>query len=343
MDMRHPADYAYHNCEFHSTAALIGQTGAIYEDLAALHVKSLCELDLAESAITQCDRYLESYPDSGELHYLLGMAKYLAGRDITHIESSFLTSTELGYAGGPVGLAFIEFARGHHDNAIALAASQSPDQPEMAHIRCLISFQLYLAKGDVAAAETWLQKADRVLKQHPSLMRQYWGQLCWVRLLRAKGLFESATLVVDRIIDQLNPEVTPRLFRNAKEARRMIDAHSCALNIIVPPDTGGPEQESLPPEITSRPMLLAFYEHLQKCGTRGASKEDLAQRVWEESYNPTIHDTRIYKTVARLRKLLGDSQKNPTRIVQVGRQYVLLNHHHDERGARRPITQGEER
>lgn len=331
MDMRHPADYAYHNCEFHCAVSLIGQTGAIYEDLAILQVKSLCELDLAEQAIEQTDRFLEIFPDSGQLHYLMGMAKYLAGQEIGRIESSFLLATELGFAGGPIGISFIEFARKNYDNAIAIAESVKTADPEMEHVRCLIVFQLYLAKSDIGGAEKWLQKADRVLKLNPSLLRQYWGQLCWVRLLRAKGLFDSAALVVDRIIDQLNPDENPRIIRNAVEARRMIALGSSDLNIIIPPkqnSTGSYAlSEDLPAEITSRPMLMAFFEFLANQGKNGASKESLAEMVWEESYNPTIHDTRIYKTVARLRKLLGDSNKNPTRLIQVGRQYFLNSRH----------------
>jgi DNA-binding winged helix-turn-helix (wHTH) protein len=84
---------------------------------------------------------------------------------------------------------------------------------------------------------------------------------------------------------------------------------------------------ALPAEITSRPMLMAFYEYLAQCGRKGATKEHLAEKVWEESYNPTIHDTRIYKTVARLRKLLGDNKENPNQLVQVGRQYILYFPH----------------
>lgn len=331
MDIRHPGDYAYHNCEFHSAVSLIGQTGAIYEDLAVVHVKCLCELDLAEHSIEQTDRYLEIYPDSGQLHYLMGMSKYLAGRDIGDIEPSFILATELGFTGGPVGIAFIEFARQNYDNAIAVAESVTTSDPEMEHIRCLIVFQLYLARFDITSAEVWLQKADRVLKSSPSLLRQTWGQLCWVRLLRTKGQFESAALVINRIIDLLNPDETPRINRNAVEARRMIELGSSDLNIIVPKQSEPQYRfdDQLPAEITSRPMLMAFYEFLVNQGKKGASKEHLAEKVWEESYNPTIHDTRIYKTVARLRKLLGDNNKNPTRLIQIGRQYFLNTSHPD--------------
>lgn len=331
MDLRHPGDYAYHNCEFHSAISLIGQTGTIYEDLAVLHIKCLCELDLAAQAVLQADRYLEIYPDSGHLHYLLGMANYLAGKKISQIESSFLAASKLGFTGGPIGSSFIEFARENHDAAIAIAEGVTNADPEMDHIRCLSLFQLYLAKSEINVAEKWLQKADRVLQTNPSLLRQYWGQLCWVRLLRAKGLFESAALVTNRIIDQLNPEETPRIVRNAMEAQRMILLGSSDLNIIIPSNQNGAGSwtlpENLPPEITSRPMLMAFYEYLANQGKHGASKENLAVKVWEESYNPTIHDTRIYKTVARLRKLLGDNNKNPTRLIQIGRQYFLNSSH----------------
>ncbi len=44
--------------------------------------------------------------------------------------------------------------------------------------------------------------------------------------------------------------------------------------------------------------LIAAYPN-------SVSKEDLVSQVWDELYNPLVHDTVLYRTVSRLRKLLG--------------------------------------
>ena len=37
------------------------------------------------------------------------------------------------------------------------------------------------------------------------------------------------------------------------------------------------------------------------------NKSDFSLQLWSESYNPAIHDARIYTTIQRVRKLLGDA------------------------------------
>lgn len=327
MDMRRLASYAYHNCEFlHAIRCVQGSPPD--EDLAAVHLKALSELDRKQEAVRAADAYAAAHPRSGHLHYLRGMAYYLAGMPKAEIEGAFLAAAELRHPSANMGLAFIEFANKRYASATNLLQQAGGGDDELDHIRRLMLFQVYAADVKLADAEEQLRLADRLLAQSPSLLRQFWGQLCWVRLLRAKGLFEGALAVLERVLGQIDEQTTPRLWRNASEARKMIDARSEAPNIIVPQDRQGrvvaedPRLRALE-RITRKPMLHSLFTYLTAAGGKGASKEDIAENVWEESYNPVIHDDRIYKAIGRLRKLLGDDLEAPKYLTQLGRNYIL--------------------
>jgi tetratricopeptide (TPR) repeat protein len=342
MDRRQLAGYAYHNCEFVHAINLL-KSERMTSGLAAVHVKSLCELDEKAAAVACAESYLVLFPECGTLHYLLGMARYLAGSQRTAIEAAFLAAAERDYPGGSMGLAFMEFAEERPESAVRLLHAARSDEEELEHIRLLMLFQVQAAAGELTQAEASLRTADRAILHAPSLLRQFWGQLCWVRLLMAKSSFEGAQAILQRVLDQLDEHLMPRLHRNALEAQRMIRERDEGPNIILlrqavrvglaheraggaatatGVDLGGFTGAGLA-EITRKPMLHSLFSYLSGKGERGASKEDIVSGVWEEPYNPTIHDDRIYKAIGRLRRLLGDDQHAPKYLTQMGRLYIL--------------------
>jgi tetratricopeptide (TPR) repeat protein len=331
MDRRALAGYAYHNCEFvHAINLLRGEPPTA--ETAVLHIKALCELDEKAAAVEAAETYLDRFGDSGQLHYYCGMARYLAGASKAAIESAFLAAAERQYPGASMGLAFLEFAAERATSAIELLGRAASEDRELEHIRLLMLFQVRAAAGDLPGAETHLREADRLLCSSPSLLRQFWGHLCWVRLLMAKGQFAGAEAVLQRILDQLDEHLMPRLHRNALEARRMIESKIDEPNIILPKEhPRAPARDGAPTagraggmaEITRKPMLHSLFSFLSSKGERGATKEDIVTSVWEETYNPLVHDDRIYKAIGRLRRLLGDDQQAPRYLTQLGRSYVL--------------------
>lgn len=324
MDTRQLISYAYHNCEFRRVLDRVASSDG--PELQAFRIKALCELDDKPTAVRAAEIALQQFPEDGGLHYLHGMSLYLNGSVKAPIEASFLAATDCGYPGGSMGLAFLEFIGNRVDNAMSLLQMARGAEPELDHVRRMMMFQILVISGRLPEAEAHLQEADRVLAQNQSVLRQLWGQLCWVRLLRAKGRFDGASAVLERILAQLDEVATPRLYRNAAEARRMVEAKTDDSNLILPPDAlSGNGRAGTLGRITRKPMLHSLYTYLTTRGRQGAGKEEIVQNVWEESYNPLIHDDRIYKTIGRLRKLLGDDHAQPKFLTQVGRNYVL-NH-----------------
>lgn len=312
-----PAAYAYHNCEFREAIEFCKSAPPSVESAIYL-IKSLCELADYELAVNTAEQHCEIFPNQGVLHYLRGMSYYHASYDIDTIEAAFTQSRDIGFDGGKLGLGFIAASRNSLDEALRLVNSANLKDSEWEHIKHLMRFQVYVARTDLIDAEHALQAADRTLSRFPSFLRNQWGRLCWARLLRANGQFEGARVVIVRLLDQIDKEKMPRLHYNATCAKKHIDSKDDSNRHII-----FPASRDVPSTITKKPMLNSLYKYLAEQGRKGADKEEIVKNVWEEAYNPLVHDDRIYKAVGRLRKLLGDDFQAPKKLIQEGRNYIL--------------------
>ena len=313
--------YCYNNCEFHKALQLIDRL-PLDAEAALLRIKCLYELDKAHEAAQFADRIRLEFPFNGRLHYQRGISFYLAGRPTRDIEDAFTEALSLGYREAHMGMAFLAFVAKNHDRAIEFLHRAASEDGESEHSRMLKLAQIHMAKEDLESAEKCLYNSKRLLIDSPSLLRSLWSDLCHVRLLRAKEMFEAAKASVDHLLAQLNERTTPRLHRNAVEADNLISARDASQHIMVP--NGEPElDKQVLNRITRKPVLYSLYEFLKTCGLNGATKEDIVNEVWQEDYNPLMHDDRLYKSVGRLRRLLGDDNESPRTLILRGRNYVL--------------------
>ena len=53
------------------------------------------------------------------------------------------------------------------------------------------------------------------------------------------------------------------------------------------------------------------------------SKESLVEKIWQQKYNPLVHDNKIYVTIKRLRELLEPDYKNPKYIFRTKEGYYM--------------------
>ena len=68
-----------------------------------------------------------------------------------------------------------------------------------------------------------------------------------------------------------------------------------------------------------RDLLRVFLES----PGRIFSKEDLARKVWKQTYQPSVHDNKIYVTIKRLRALLESDGPNGDLILRAKNGYFL--------------------
>lgn len=62
-------------------------------------------------------------------------------------------------------------------------------------------------------------------------------------------------------------------------------------------------------------VLLEILYLLAREPGRIFTKEELVKEIWNESYNPIIHDSKVYTSISRLRKLMEPDFKHPRYIL----------------------------
>jgi len=77
-------------------------------------------------------------------------------------------------------------------------------------------------------------------------------------------------------------------------------------------------------ELKNQFILMDLMKLLMSNPGVAFSKEELAEKLWQQKYNPIIHDNGIYVTIKRIRNLIEPNQLQST-YIQRSRQGYLLN------------------
>ena len=313
------ASYAYHSCDFLHSLNVAKSIATV--DSIALRIKAYCELDQMDLAIALAESALIEYPENGQIHYLAGTAQYLAGASYDVIEKHFIASKNLRYESADLGISFLYMAKKDIKKAIMILERLHVSDQEMQHIILLMLAQFYLMDNDTAASKNSLENAERVLKGFASHNRYLWGLLTWGRYFRATSKFKESEEILERLFQVVDSNRQPRLHRNAVVARDLVKSgDSSQQHINLPPleisaDVFG--------QISKKPVLNSMFSFLHSRGLEGASKSDISSAIWQEAYDPLRHDDRIYKTIGRLRSVMGEDKKCPRYLTQKGQVYIL--------------------
>lgn len=76
-------------------------------------------------------------------------------------------------------------------------------------------------------------------------------------------------------------------------------------------------------ELNQIPQAVRLLALLEKSDPNGLDKEQICSQLWRETYNPLVHDTRIYTCVRRTRKFLVDLEFPPNVIEESDGRYQL--------------------
>lgn len=313
----------YQGCQFRKVLSLLDRFSMTAES-AVYRIQALCELDRAQEAAQFAQANGELFPYYGSLHYHTGIAYYLAGHGMGAIQQAFLKAISLGFLPAKMGLSFVAFAAKDYGRAVEFLTTDSFLEVDFEHARLLKLAQVLISQQDLAGAQAQLTIARGTLGRYPSLLRSLWNDICDVRLLRIKGDFPGAAQMAQKLLLQLDAQESSRLYRNAKELVDLSRAETMECDIALP-DGMGVVDTAMLAAITRKPVLFSLFELLRTKGDAGVTKEEIIAAVWQENYNPIVHDDRVYKTIGRLRRLLGDDEGAPRTVLQKGRQY-FLNH-----------------
>jgi tetratricopeptide (TPR) repeat protein len=152
------------------------------------------------------------------------------------------------------------------------------------HTLCVLG-TIYLQKADIASARVYLDLAERSVKRQefPRIARLIDEAFATIRVPRPSEIDLSFDSRTGVLIERLRGEVR---FEG---------------------------------QFILRDLLEAF---LRKPG-KVFQKDDLVREVWKETYEPAVHDNKIYVTIKRLRKLLENENSNTEYILRAKSGYFL--------------------
>lgn len=130
-------------------------------------------------------------------------------------------------------------------------------------------------------------------------------------VLRLSGLQTSATY-------RLDTRSKSTSLSDSKAAESFSSKLDFTFNVDTNALTLGNMKIDFSDRAVMRTLLFLFLEYPNKA----FSKEELITRVWAETYNPIVHDTRIYTTIKRLRDLV-EGEIDKTLIDTIEGRYRL--------------------
>lgn len=174
--------------------------------------------------------------------------------------------------------------------------------------------QCYRELGDPNKSLDCFWTAHSILKTYRSWSNYYYVLLGLGRAYLALGNNERAQIFFDLIADavgnlELNAlkKMLERVSVGTQPNRNrlMVDRER---KVIIESKIGEVHFER-------RFVLLEIFYLLASQPGKVFSKEDLVDRIWRESYNPMIHDSKVYTSISRLRKLIEPDFKRPVYIL----------------------------
>lgn len=176
---------------------------------------------------------------------------------------------------------------------------------------------------DEALSAAWT--AFEVLKHHPHLVLYLHTLTVLGTIFQMKGDVVSARVYLDLADRALKRDEFPRIARLVDEALESIGAlrgppsdlmFDTRTGILIERTKGEIRFEG---QFVLRDLLRTFLESPGRVFT----KEELVRLVWKESYDPEIHDNKIYVTIKRLRKLLESPESGTEYILRAKTGYFM--------------------
>jgi DNA-binding winged helix-turn-helix (wHTH) protein len=173
----------------------------------------------------------------------------------------------------------------------------------------------YRDLGDHAKALDRYWVAHGILKAHRNWSHYYYVLLGLGRTYLELGNMERAQIFFDLITDAISDlelnalkqalERVSKSIADGNQNKLVIDRER---KVIIEASLGEVHFER-------RFVLLEILYLLASQPGKVFTKEELVDKIWRESYNPMIHDSKVYTSISRLRKLIEPDFRRPVYIL----------------------------
>lgn len=165
-------------------------------------------------------------------------------------------------------------------------------------------------------------RAHGILKSHRSWSQYYYVLLGLGQTYLQMGNKDRAQMFFELVSDaignlELNSlkRILDRAIKNTETTTRRLQIDR-EKRVILEPTMGEIHFER-------RFVLLEILYLLASKPGKVFSKEELVDQIWHESYNPMVHDSKVYTSISRLRKLVEPNFKSPIYILNERDGYIF--------------------
>lgn len=278
--------------------------------------------------------FLEKISLNSQFYYTLGICsfyqnKYSEARQYFNLayEKAEETSLDRKFQ-AEIGLSIIEIEEGKWEQArariqMAYTIQKNTNNPQSLMSLLLIEGRLNRLTGHYAKALSDFSKALEINKYHKNLIGYFYLLYEKAMTYFQLGKTDLSKTYVDLLLISLPDKDVTRLkklvhdlenkLNKSFEFDLIIDRRHCK---IIEKNKG---------EINfgGQDLIMDLFIMFTQNPGKIYSKETLAQIIWNENYNSSIHDNKIYVTIKRLRTLIEPNIENPQYILRSRNGYYL--------------------
>ncbi len=182
--------------------------------------------------------------------------------------------------------------------------------------------------GDLPLAKKWLQKAFAESVSEHNWYHYLYVLYSYAVISRLDQDFIQAGFYLDLLEKAVVQEELRSLKIGVAEERVKLNLNRVDLEIDLNRSVIRTREGEF--SLRRQHLLMGIINHLAQVHIRnpegskqGLSKQEIIEKVWSETYNPELHDGKLYYNINRIRKLLEPDQKNPQYILNWRQGYRL--------------------
>jgi DNA-binding winged helix-turn-helix (wHTH) protein len=178
--------------------------------------------------------------------------------------------------------------------------------------------------GDTRQAKVWLQKAFAESVSEHNWYHYLYVLYGFARVARMDQDFIQARFYLDLLEKAVVQEEFKGFRAEIAEERVKLNLNRVDLEIDL--NRGVVRNREGETNLRRQHLLMDILRHLALAHdekSQGLSKQEIIERVWKETYDPSAHDGKLYYNINRIRKLLEQDCKNPQYLLNWRQGYRL--------------------
>lgn len=188
----------------------------------------------------------------------------------------------------------------------------------------LFQAEIEIDKGNYSKALDLVWECHDVLKTNPNQFYRAYLFSCFALCYYYLGNQDLASHHIQLAKSSIDPLVHLNSAKMIERAEKLMGQEQPEFDIILDKKNHSViERNKGAVEFNNQFIVLEMLKLFVNNPGKSFSKEELAEYVWQQEYDPRVHDNKIYVTVKRLRQLIEPEVNQPKYIFRSRKGYYL--------------------